>query len=255
MAQHRGLRIIQISDTHLYAQPGRQVWGVDVDNSLAAVLERLKARHCPADLVLVTGDLAQEADAEAYRRLRTALEPLDTPVYCLAGNHDITAILAQTLNAYPVWWKRHVIQGTWQFILLDSTVPASPAGHLAEAELAFLADTLNTHPQYALVCLHHQPLPIGSPWLDTMTVANGAALFAILDRHPQVRAVIWGHVHQSFSGRRKRMMLLSAPSTCVQFKPEWATPEPDTVPPGYRWFELYPDGTLVTDVERANTVF
>jgi Icc protein len=72
-----------------------------------------------------------------------------------------------------------------------------------------------------------------------------------MNRHPQIRAVIWGHVHQEFADRRGAVELLATPSTCVQFRPGIAKPEVDDRTPGYRWFDLGPDGTLETGVERV----
>ncbi len=81
-------------------------------------------------------------------------------------------------------------------------------------------------------------------------VSNHAALFAVLDRYPQVRAVVWGHIHAEFADVRNTVHLLAAPATSVQFKPSAPEPQADDVPPGYRWFEFYTDGTLRTGVER-----
>jgi 3',5'-cyclic-AMP phosphodiesterase len=100
------------------------------------------------------------------------------------------------------------------------------------------------------VWLHHQPLAIGSPWLDTMAVDNAAEFFRIIDRHRQVRAVVWGHVHQCFEQQRNNVALLATPSTCIQFMPHSEDFAIDPLPPGYRWFELYSDGSFTTGVER-----
>ncbi len=245
------LRVIQLSDTHIQSKRGGQLWNVDVDANLTAVIERLKTQHWPVDLVLVTGDLVQDDGAAAYRRFHELLAPLETPVYCLPGNHDDPTILRQTLVNHPVYHRRHVIIGNWQFILLDSTLKHSSSGYLAESELLFLDTMLAAYSShYTILCLHHQPISIGSAWLDTMTVSNSAEFFAVVDHHPQVKAVIWGHVHQAFAQQRQGIALLSAPSTCVQFKPNQATPKADTLTPGYRWFELHQDGNFVSGVER-----
>lgn len=246
------LRVIQITDMHLHDEPGARLRGSPVDDGLQAVLQWLQQRHWPADLMLATGDLIHEAGEPAYRRLRDYLEPLGVPVYCLPGNHDMPGILAAALADGLVRRQRHVLAGAWQFLLLDSTVAGSEAGHLDPTELAFLASTLAAYPdRHAMICLHHQPLDIGSAWLDTMTVDNGADLFALLDQHPQVRAVVWGHIHQTFASRRGGVELLGTPATCIQFRPGLATPEPDDLPPGYRWFELYEDGAVITGVEHV----
>jgi Icc protein len=162
-------------------------------------------------------------------------------------------ILDGVLAAGNVRRERHVIHGPWQFILLDSTRPNSPGGHLAEKELLFLEQTLEAHPdRYAIVCLHHQPVPVGSAWLDTMMVDNAQGFFHIIDRHPHVRAVVWGHIHQDFSARRNGIELLGAPSTCVQFKPGAAKVAVDDIKPGYRWFRLHAEGSFETGVERVS---
>ncbi len=245
------LRVLQVTDLHLKTQPGSRVWGVDVDAGLSAVLAHIREKHPVVDFILATGDLVGD-DPEAYTRVRQALEPLDVPVHCLPGNHDFPAALGRRLHDGPVRWQRHVVAGDWQFVLLDSSFPGTPEGHLAPGELALLDTVLAMDPErHAMICLHHNPVPIDTPWLDTMTVGNGEALFAVLDRYPQVRAVVWGHIHAEFSGRHGAVHLLAAPATCVQFKPGTPEPQVDERPPGYRWFELHPDGRLETGVERV----
>jgi Icc protein len=107
---------------------------------------------------------------------------------------------------------------------------------------------------HTLVCLHHQPVPMGSRWLDTMALDNPEAFFAIIDRHPQVRAIVWGHVHQELASRRDDVLLLSTPSTCIQFLPRSDDFAVDMAAPGFRWLDLHPDGSIETGVERIDTI-
>jgi 3',5'-cyclic-AMP phosphodiesterase len=73
-------------------------------------------------------------------------------------------------------------------------------------------------------------------------------VLAVIDRHPSVRAVLGGHVHQAFEGRHGDVRVLATPSTCAQFTPRTERCVMDLRPPGYRWLELWPDGTLRTEV-------
>ncbi|MCP5159114.1 MAG: 3',5'-cyclic-AMP phosphodiesterase [Gammaproteobacteria bacterium] len=245
------LRVVQITDLHLKTQPGSRLWGMDVDAGLNAVLERIQEKHSDADFILATGDLVGD-EPEAYERLRRLLGSLGLPVYCLPGNHDFPAAMSRAFHASQVRCERHVVVGGWQFVLLDSSFPGTPKGHLAYGELAFLDTLLATGADlHTMVCLHHNPIPSQTSWLDTMMVSNHAALFAVLDRYPCVRAVVWGHIHAEFSAQRNGVHLLAAPATCVQFKPHAPGPQVDERPPGYRWFELDPDGTLHTGIERV----
>jgi len=247
------LRVIQITDLHLKTRPGAHLWGVDVDASLRAVLDRIREKHPKPDLILATGDLVGD-EPEAYGRVREFLKSLGAPVYCLPGNHDFPALMSRMLRGGPVRRERHVVAGGWQLALLDSSFPGTPDGHLAYGELALLDTVLATHPElHTLVCLHHNPVPTDTPWLDTMMVGNSEALFALLDRYPEVRAVVWGHIHGEFDAWRGSVRLLGTPATCVQFKPRVPEPRVDELPPGYRWFELFPDGALETGVERVET--
>jgi Icc protein len=211
------LRIIQITDTHILSQPGGQLWGMDVDASLHAVLAYLKANHWPVDFA--TGDLVQDQEVLSYERLKAFLTPLGVPVYCLPGNHDSSRIMREVLNSGPIRRERQVIANNWQIILLDSTLPNSVGGHLSDTELEFLERALRVHPDlHAMVCLHHHPLPVNSPWLDPSLADNGEQLLLLLDRYPQTKAVAWGHIHSAFSTRRGNFHLLAAPSTCVHLK-------------------------------------
>jgi len=244
------LQIVQITDTHLYAQADGRLLGLDTSHSLREVIGLLRGRHDP-ELVVATGDLAHDGTVAAYARLREHLGAFEKPVYCLPGNHDESRVLDSELGQPPFHRCRSLLTGGWQMVFLDSSVPGSDNGHLSARELAGLDQVLAAAPDRpALVWLHHQPLPVGSLWLDTMAVDNGDEFFAVIDRHPQVRAVVWGHVHQVFEQRRDDVRLLSAPSTCIQFTPRSEDFSIDLVPPGYRWFELHPDGRFETGVER-----
>jgi Icc protein len=146
---------------------------------------------------------------------------------------------------------RSFFLGNWQVLLLNSSVPDQVGGHLSDDSLHWLARALDAHPNHhALVCLHHQPVPVGSAWIDEIGLSNGADLFAVLDRYPQVRAVLWGHVHQEFDTDRNGVRLLSTPSTCIQFAPGAEVFTLDAAGPGYRWLTLNGDGGMDTGVMR-----
>ena len=86
-----------------------------------------------------------------------------------------------------------------------------------------------------------------------MQLRNGPAFFDIIDRFSNVRAILWGHVHQEFDGVRNGVRLLATPSTCFQFLPASENFALDTRPPGYRALTLHADGRLDTDVHRLDS--
>lgn len=262
MSQSSGapVRLVQLSDLHLHAQPDTLLnWGiagsiVSTDETLQRVLADIRARPQQPELALITGDLAQEPVAATYRRLAGLLVGLECPAYALPGNHDQAELLYTELAGPPVASQRVLALGDWVCILLDSTAPGESGGRLDAAELALLEETLERHPAaHALVALHHPPIPLDSPWLDAIGLAEPDALFAVLDRHPKVRAVLFGHAHQAFESRRGEVRYLGAPATCIQFAPRSQQLAIDTLGPAYRWLELHADGRIETQVHYVDT--
>lgn len=250
----RPLRVAQITDTHLYAIPDGQLLGLNTRDCLEQVLQRVR-QDGPFDLLVASGDLAHDGSEAAYRNLREQVGQLGIPAYCLPGNHDESIAIREQLDSEGFHCVRSHLAGGWQMVFLDSTVEGEDGGHLDDRELDGLSRALDSQPDLpALVWLHHQPVLMGSRWLDTMAVDNPHELFAIIDRHPQVRALVWGHVHQTFEQQRKQQRLLATPSTCLQFLPASENFAIDEIPPGYRWLELYPDGELKTGVTRLEDI-
>jgi Icc protein len=160
--------------------------------------------------------------------------------------------MTRWLAAGPVRLETSTRCGDWNLVFLDSTVPGEDGGHLDAWQLRLLDEALTADADSpALVCLHHQALPVGSAWIDSMALDDPDTFFAVIDRHPQVRGILWGHVHQEFSDVRNGVLLLGSPSTCVQFLPGSEDFALDALTPGFRWLDLHPDGRITTGVERV----
>ncbi|MEX0731385.1 MAG: 3',5'-cyclic-AMP phosphodiesterase [Aquisalimonadaceae bacterium] len=249
------LRVLQITDTHLFGDRQRELGGVNSDHGCRQVFDLVARDALPADLLLLTGDLVHDGSVEAYRRLRERADALGVPGLVIPGNHDNAGLMREIFAEGRVRWQGHLELGDWLVIMLDSTIEGKPGGHLAPAELQRLDDLLTRRPRHhALICLHHHPLPMGSQWIDQIGVDNGEALFAVLDRHSGVRAVLWGHVHQEFQASHGAMQLLACPSTCLQFAPGQREFTVDAEAPGYRTLNLYADGRIDTRVRRLETI-
>lgn len=248
------VRVAQITDTHLEEHTGGTLLGLDTDASLGHVLDLVTSADQPPDLILATGDLANHGSKAAYLRLRRRFDALGIPWCWLPGNHDDAAQMRATLGDEDTM-TRSVRIGAWHIVLLDSTIAGEVGGELGEAELELLEQLLDRHPeQPTLVCLHHQPVPIGCAWLDEQMVNDADALFARLATRPQARALLWGHAHQEFSARRDALQLLATPSSCVQFAPASDAFRVDSLAPGLRWLGLAGDGQLHTEVQRVQGV-
>lgn len=246
------MRLIQITDCHLGPLSDPSLLGLNTDQSLTDVLQLVAEEQPGFDAIVCTGDIASDAHEECYGRFVDAVrEQFTAPLGWLPGNHDSAVVMAGLEHEF-VPESRVMILGEWLLILLDSAVPGEVYGHLAESELEFLEHTLASHgSRPTLILLHHQAVPVGSHWIDQYTLRNAAEFFALIDRHPHVKAVSWGHVHQAYQGERNGVQLYATPATCIQFKPGSEAFAVDTAMPGYRWFELADDGSLQTGVSRV----
>lgn len=251
--QARTLRVLQLTDPHLMAHADGDLLGVKTRESLKAVIDEVLEVRGQPDLILATGDLAQDGSVQAYRVFGESLKVFSCPSAWIAGNHDHVDNLARVAGEYNAS-ARHLIQGGWQFVMLDSSVPGKVFGVLADSELEFLASTLEQHPDLpAVVALHHHPVDIGSDWMEKIGLTNREAFWQVVDRFPQVRVVLWGHIHQEHERERNGVQLLATPSTCIQFTSGSSKFSVEHLPPGYRWFEFHDTGAFTTEVRRAMT--
>jgi Icc protein len=244
----RPVRLVQLTDMHLFGDAAEDLRGVASLPALRACVDHAAAAIRMADALLVTGDVVQD-DPAGYVHLRDTLAPLGLPVLCIPGNHDDVALLRRELGCAPFRHDPHVDFGDWRVVLLDSVKPGAASGRLAPAALAALQESLaSAAGRHVIICLHHHPIGMRSRWLDSVGLENADEFFAIIDRHPQVRAIVWGHVHQAWDSERRGVRLLSTPATCAQFLPEADDFAVDNRPPGYRILDLAPDGSVATEV-------
>ncbi|AGY57705.1 phosphodiesterase [Gloeobacter kilaueensis] len=243
------LTIAQISDTHLLSSPQEYLRGYPVHASLQAVLGRL-AEEKP-DLLLVTGDVAEAGEMAAYGQLAELVAPLGLPTAWLSGNHDDPAAMRAVLDRPPFIGLQQIDCDPWRILLIDSVQPDSRygEGYLSSASLEQLDAALHAcRDRHVLLALHHHPLPTGVDWLDTIGLTNAADLFFVLDRHPCLRLVLYGHVHLEQHHRRNGVDYYACPSTALQVVPPGA---PITASqPGFRLLTLFDDGTHWTQVPR-----
>jgi Icc protein len=243
--------LVQLSDSHLFANADGKLLGMNTRDSLNAVIGRVLAEQPVIDLLIATGDLSQDGSVDSYEVFRQASAQIAAPVRWIPGNHDELSEMAEAAQRSD-YLEPVTDVGEWRITMLDSAVPGSVPGYLEDAQLQLLASSLSEAPQrHHLVCLHHNPVAIGCAWMDSIGLRNPDALFAVLDRFPQVRAVLWGHVHQEYDQVRNDVRLLASPSTCIQFAPGSVEFKVDTTAPGYRWLRLHSDGRLDTGVSRV----
>lgn len=242
--------LIQITDSHLFAEPEGNLLGLPTRESLKAVVELAALENPDACLVLATGDISQDATLESYQHFVHQIGLIDAPMRWLPGNHD--EALVQLQAAAGADWSQPVTDlPGWRIIMLDSSVSGAVFGQLLPGQLQLLEEALRSAGErHVLVCMHHHPVPIDCRWLDNLGLRNADELFGVLDACPRVRGILWGHIHQELDVERNGVRLLATPSTCIQFAPRSDDFALDHLLPGYRWLRLHADGRIETGVSR-----
>lgn len=223
-------RILHLSDTHVTAS-GFDASGVD---ALAALDQILRdCRRLPdLDLLVVTGDIADDGSAEGCALVRDRVGRFAAdrgiPHVYATGNHDrrpgFTAALGTGHFDARGRDVGHLLPGLdderaavsmasgLRVITLDSLVPGSVHGVVSPAQLNALTELLrDPAPAGTVVALHHPPVHTPTaPWTIEMGLHNRDELAAAVEG-TDVAAILCGHFHLQLTGR-------------LGGTPVWATP-------------------------------
>jgi 3',5'-cyclic-AMP phosphodiesterase len=174
--------IVQLSDPHVPAD-GFLFDRVDACARVQASVEMIAAAGCAPDVLVLSGDLANRGEAEAYVRLRpvidAALERFGAKLLVAPGNHDDVALLRAHLlgrepEAGPL--DEVVRVGGLRLIGLDSSVPGEIHGELDEAQLEAVADELVTPaPDGTVLVVHHPPIWSTTPMSELVALRDPSA--------------------------------------------------------------------------------
>ncbi len=220
------LTFVHISDTHIGTDPeyGKQHTPHSTQEGARALVKAVNALPFNVDFILHTGDVVYDPVPEAYLTARDIMSELVRPVYYLSGNHDagieLQRILLGRSELLSPFYYTFDANG-FQIIALDSNGPAEiPRGNVVPQQMEWLDAICSAHDDRPLVvAVHHNALPVGSPWLDDyMRITNGEALHQILLKaKDRLRGVFFGHVHQNIQMYQDGILYTSALSSWNQF--------------------------------------
>lgn len=243
------MRLIQITDCHLLSDITRAAYG-DI-NPYASLLRCLQLSHSlTPDALLITGDISGDDSEESYRHFTSLLATHcpGIPYKVLPGNHDVNphfrrVLGSSTLTAEHAWPLSH-----WHIHGIDSTY-AGTRGRVDHHQMDTISRDINAHSdRFHLVALHHHPLPTES-WMDKHELENAGEVLDWFSRQKALKAMIYGHIHTVREHRVDGRAVLSAPSSCWQWRMTHDFGVDDSAP-GVRVIDLAPDGTLSTFIRR-----
>jgi 3',5'-cyclic-AMP phosphodiesterase len=239
--------IAQITDTHV-TLAGELAYGrVDTAGMLRRCVGELMRLDPRPELIVHTGDLAHRGLTGEYAHLRAILAPLPVPMLAIPGNHDAREAMREAfaVDGYlprEGFLQFEVERGGLRCIGLDTLVPGQGAGELCGERLAWLDATLRRRPEMpTLVLMHHPPFLTGIAHMDHLGLAGREAFAELVCRHPQIAAILCGHVHRPIHARVGGRSAIIAPSPAHQIALDLRPEGPSVFrlePPGYmlhRW--------------------
>lgn len=248
------LRIIQISDLHLFNDPETIFRGVPMRAALDDVLSHIRHHHAEHDLLVVTGDIAHDEKKQTYELFQCHLGAGLTNFRLIPGNHDNRRYMREVFpgetgqESGTICFEEHL--DGWALLGLDTHVPGELHGEVGSTHLQWLLAKLAGHAdQRVVLFMHHPPVPVNSPWVDAIGLREREVFARVVTAFPNVEAIFTGHVHQEFCGRLDRIVVHTTPSVAVQFSPDTERLECAPVPPGYRIIDLS-DAGVKTHVVR-----
>jgi len=247
------VRFLQVTDTHLFSEPKQDLLGIETKESFDYVLKEIRANKEVFDMVMLSGDLSQDGSLLAYQYLADQIRVFNKPSFWFCGNHDKIENMKQVATSDEL--EQVVRTEHWQIVMLNSQVVGSVFGHLEDDQLEILRSALEERPDLnTLISFHHHPIDMKCDWLDNIGVKNADKLFEIIKPYDNVRAILWGHVHQESDQVIDGVRMMSTPSTCIQFKPKQTDFGLDDIAPGYRMVQLNDDGSIDTEVKRVTGI-
>jgi Icc protein len=240
------ITIAHVSDPHLDVTD-RAVQRAEL------VMAYLSLRPSLFDVLLLTGDLANDGSAEEYAQLRPLLDRSPTPVFMCPGNHDDrgafrVGLLDEPASDQPIN-RVHRIDGA-VFVMCDSTIPGRDDGRLADETLVWLESELGETPSSTpvFVCFHHPPVVLHSPFIDRTRQTDEHRLAHVCHRHPNIVAVLCGHAHTPAATTFAGKPLIVAPGIASTLVMPWEPGgdlDPDA-PPGVAVHVLDDDWRLTS---------
>jgi 3',5'-cyclic-AMP phosphodiesterase len=253
--------IAHLSDTHFLG--GRAPWGgvIDTDAQISSALRQLERSGRRPDAIVITGDLTDLGEPEAYARLRSIVEPvardLDAELVWVMGNHDERPEFSRQLldreldgsaESHPQD-RVYDVRGL-RIISFDSTVPGYHHGDVSPQQLEWLAGVLSEPAQHGtLLALHHPPIKTPLELMNVLQLRHQDDLADVV-RGTDVRAILGGHLHYSTFGLFAGIPVSVASATCNTM--DLSAPRRELVQiDALRTFSLvhiYPDGITHSSV-------
>jgi 3',5'-cyclic AMP phosphodiesterase CpdA len=219
------MRLAHVSDLHL-SPPGREdrAKGLTSHDVATAIADDLAMISDGLDLVVVSGDLTEEADPESFAAFERIFSRIELPIAVVPGNHDGPlgmrnyARQSSVLAGWDISNRIVEIAGT-NLLGLDTCVENMIQGAVSSNEIAMVGDEIARESNRRLiVVMHHPPLLLGLETFDGFCqIKGGSKLLDVLVSGGRETLVLSGHVHRPYAAREGKLSCFVAGSMIAPY--------------------------------------
>ena len=214
------MKLAHVSDLHL-CMKGAATDPMGVAEAIAADLIAISES---LDLVVVSGDLTERAEHDAFAEFERMFKKIGVRVVVVPGNHDGP----EGMNAYS---RSSTVFADWNITSriveiagirvfgLDTCIEETTEGALDDGELDLLAKEVAQERESRLVVvMHHPPLVLGLKRFDGFCQLESRERFLdIVGAAREQVIVLSGHVHRPYAASEGRISCFVAGSMVAPY--------------------------------------
>jgi Icc protein len=196
------MKFIHLTDLHL-SHPGRIVNGCNPSFQLEECFKDIETWHGDAAFCVISGDLAESAEEEAYQFLKDKIKKFKIPCFLMIGNHDDRSVFQRIFKNHPkdthgfVQYLHETADKV--FLFLDTTIGGKEEhrGQLCNDRLTWLKQNLTkAGNKKTYLFMHHPPFNIGLPYVDNIKLIDAEGFTEALATGQNICHIFFGHVHR-----------------------------------------------------------
>lgn len=213
------MRIIQMSDIHLFSSEG-ELSTIHLNNLKRVVHFIIDNKtSLNADIIVVTGDISHDGGLLSYDIFFNLLGEIGLPFYYLPGNHD------NPVNLRNSGFKHGVVSDTylasnkdWIIITIDSTFKSEDFGFISNDILQKLEHAANSAGgKNIALFMHHHLIPVGTPIVDDCMLRNASDVLELCLKL-NIKFIGSGHAHTLFQRKIDGLLVSVCPAICSQWQ-------------------------------------
>lgn len=210
------LKIGQISDSHI-GKDGCLVQEIDVRKNFLTAYNSKFMKNL--DLLVLSGDLADYAEPDAYSFIANVLKDSKVPVCVIPGNHDNVEVMEKFFDLKGKvhngkCYYRYDIEGQSIFFL------DSADGTVSSEQLSWLEEETAKVDGEVLLFLHHPPCHCNHKFMDLRySLKNMDEVQVTLAKIKNLKYIFVGHYHSEMKVELGDKTVFVTPSTQMQIDP------------------------------------